>query len=386
MNSIINEQIWNAYILREGVEEFKKQAQNILKNNNIEDAESVVDKLQNVIEDVERDIENDIKNLVKGDHIVALAFIYLNGLTNFDVIKEEYRSYIDTYTLSKNNVLSTMAKDILQEIKSRKLFKDVDEKMRLIRQKVNEFISELHSLQGSGEKDEKKVAGSENIDEQDIVYDDENILVVLADSRLKCIKYGNPNLCISWTGARNYYWAYRMGKYRADNMGMTTYFVINKSDGDKYLIDVLGDEDGPNGGYSWNPIHPNNDTDISKEDLINKFPELKPAFEKGAFKFLPYSDMEERFSYIDESIDSITDDRLKTKEDYWMFIESGKKIEPDEWDKIPKGIRNAAIEKYISVGENFNVPDEMFEDLSPTLKKNYDMKILRRAKEYFSSI
>lgn len=44
--------------------------------------------------------------------------------------------------------------------------------------------------------------------------------------------------------------------------------------------------------YSWNPIVPNKDEEITKANLVSKFPQLRNAFSKDVFKVLPISKKE----------------------------------------------------------------------------------------------
>lgn len=376
--------IWESYTLMvENIEQFKSQAKKVLNNNNVENAEQIVTDIQSLMDEAKEELPDHQKQYVKNDHLPALAMLYV-AEPDFDLISQEYKSYLTIPRMASNNELAKAYSKLIQEIKQKKLFKPSDEKTTLLNSYFSNFVQEVHALYEAPEQKTKKQFLD---DSEDTVYEDETVKILLADSRLKCIRYGQPHLCISWTGANNYYWKYRMGRMRPqDNLGMTTYFVTNKETGDTYLVDSMGDEDGPANKYSYNPISPNNDSDITLEALVRKHPELETPIEQGIFKFIPYGEDEKRFEHIDANVESITDPELKTAEDYWMFIEAGKKIDHDEWDKIPKGLLKDALTKYASVGENFNIPDEMKEKMQPSDLANYEKKQLAKIKEYFSGI
>jgi hypothetical protein len=157
---------------------------------------------------------------------------------------------------------------------------------------------------------------------------------------------------------------------RDDKQGMTTYFVFWKDKSNKILVDALGNEDGTSGEYSWNPISTNTDSDIAQDALIRKFPELKPAFDSQVFKFIPYGQNEARFADIDENIKSILDNRLKSLEDYDMFIESGKDVTESEWESLNPRLASILFKKYVGMYPS-NIPMKIFDKF---ITKGTDIK------------
>src|SRR6056297_2706629 len=122
MNDLINEQIWNLYILQEDIITYKNQAKNIVKNNNVDNYESLVDEFEKIITSVKDDKEESLKRLIKDDHLISLAFLYLGGYTNIDNLKNEYNMYIDAPSMSTTNKLTSFYSEIIKEIKDKKLF------------------------------------------------------------------------------------------------------------------------------------------------------------------------------------------------------------------------------------------------------------------------
>lgn len=383
--------IWEKYmeaslpidVICEGYQEYVNQATKVLRNNGFpDDAETHMRNLERIYREADRVLEADAKNRRTDDHLVSLAYMFMSD-QSIDLLKQEYEDYLQS-TMAAQNELSKRTDELLGKIKREKLFKEENKEAKFvaIREFFSSLVSEIH-LQKSQTTETRQISDDYS---EDVVYEDDNIKVYLADSRIKCIRYGEPHLCISWRGANNYYWKYRMGRMRKDDLGMTTYFVVDKNDGNKYLIDSMGDEDGPADKYSYNPVSPNVDSDITPEALFRKHPEVKPAFERGIFEFIPYGEKEVRFNHIDQNINSITHPELKDIEDYWMFIEAGKKIQPKEWEQLPKSIFKDALVKYISVAENFNIPDEILNKAQPSDVKKYRASHLKRVEEWVGEL
>jgi hypothetical protein len=124
------------------------------------------------------------------------------------------------------------------------------------------------------------------------------------------------------------------------------------------LIDALGDEDGPVNKYSWNPIRPNNDRDITPEELVTgKYPELYKPFTDGVFQFIPYGEKEQRYQYISENVRYLIDSELKSLEDYEMFIEDYEEsdiLSYNGWDYIVEKLGEPQVaylvKKYVGLG------------------------------------
>lgn len=358
---------------------FFNQAKTILKNNGVQ--EHMMDSLMGIFEGVRfTDPNNRVANI--DSNIPALAYWYIAD-SDLEKIRVGYNRYVNTPELYSTNYLGNKVEEIKREISSKKLFKQdkIAEKLALITDTFREVVEEIDNkykkrVQQLTDKDFRPGQKDENV-----VYEDDDILVYKADEKAKCIKYGkNSNLCISGRGGGNYYWKYRMGGYRRDGLGMTTYFVVFKNeyypDGRHkiILIDSMGDANGPAGQYSWNPIfddrgkHENKDQDITPYQLYEKHPELKNALSQGVFQFLPWTDKEKKFHKFDgkkladwdSSFNEIYIDRnIEDLADMEMAIEAGGVI-PNYgqiWDAIDKrfpGQINELFKKYALV----NAPDD----------------------------
>lgn len=302
-------------------------------------------------------------------NIPILAYLliyvrYLGGDWNaaYRKLNDEYSAYINSPRATGQNILVNSFNELRQKIQQNKWFKPSEEKERYILSWGRHLIEKIHELQVvDSERQQLK-----STDTEDVVYEDDAIIVYKADSKSKCIKYGSgSSLCISTRGGGNYYWSYRMGNMRNDGLGMTTYFVYWKNFDQRILIDALGDEDGSANEYSWNPINPNTDRDITPQELITKYPILAGPFSQNVFQFIPYGEKEKRYQWIEENVHYLLDPNLKTLEDYEMFIEnfddesaqyntgdSGLKY--DGWDTIAKKLGQEAAEylvkKYAGLG------------------------------------
>jgi hypothetical protein len=340
----------NLYLLMEDLQSSINQAKNILKNNQVENPENVLRDLENIYNGVEFE-DDEHKGSRTDKDIVTLAFIFLSGLDN-DRIQSIYNQYCNTKSLYSTKFLSKWVDGVQNTIKNNKWFKPSEEKLQFIQEEVNKLISEVHSKYVPPQN---KITKSNYIPNKgdDVVFENNSLIIYLADSMDKCIYYGDPKLCISSSKKDNYYWAYRLGKYRGDGLGMSTYFVNWKDGSNKILVDSLGDEDGPANKYSWNDIKSNNDRDISKEDLIEKFPDLAEPFQKDVFQFVPYGKTEQRAYEIDENVTSILDPELQGFDDYDIFIQIGRDITSNEWDELEMDINTKKIlfKKYLGTGK-----------------------------------
>lgn len=344
-------------ILEEDLQSSLNQARNILKSNNAgESTEAILRNLKAIYDDVEfEDDQHQVAN--KDTNIPALAF-WLIADPSYNRIREDYRQYINTRSLYQRDFLINTVENLKKEITQRKLFKNPEEKLSLIKQtfsKLVEIIHQEYTPPVSKDTNKKFVSGEQN---EDVVYEDDNIVVYRADSKAKCIKYGSgSSLCISTKGGGNYYWSYRMGNMRNDGLGMTTYFVYWKNSDNRILIDALGDEDGPSGTYSWNPIRQNTDRDVTPEQLISNLPELAEPFSQNVFQFIPYGEKEKRFQWIAENVHYLLDPQLQTLEDYEMFIENFEEdtgLKYEGWDTISKKLGEESVaylvKKYAGLG------------------------------------
>lgn len=356
----------------ENVQTFKNQAVNSLKRNGVDDAEKIASDLEKIINDTKDIPSAEFMQYNTLSNIPILAMIYVGYKDVRQVqhdyemflklISSPYRDLVDVggrraYPYANPSMLIDFFDNIINELKTKNLTisfdkaidgenkKKYEQKIGIIETSVEKLHDDLNKRSDALRKAEGSSnfkSSSENLQENDdTVYSDENIIVYLADSPEKTKKYGcNSGLCISTGGYQSFYYKYRLGLYRNDSLGMTTYFVYWKNGSNRILIDALGDEDGPaEGKYSWNPIESNSDSDTTEEQLVSKFPVLKPAFNADVFKFLPYNERENKAYHIYQnvsSVDELIDDRddIEVYEDIMAFIGVGKPIMPDSWDKI----------------------------------------------------
>lgn len=352
-------------ILEEDLQSSLNQARNILKSNNAgENTESILKNLKAIYDGVAfEDDQHRVAN--KDTNIPALAF-WLIADPSYARIREDYRQYVNTRSLYQKDFLINTVENLKGEITKRKLFKNPEEKLSLIKQVFSDMVAVIHreyTPPVSKDTNKKFISGEKN---DDVVYEDNSIVIYRADSKAKCIKYGSgSSLCISTRGGSNYYWSYRMGNMRDDGLGMTTYFVYWKNSDNRILIDALGDEDGPANKYSWNPIRSNIDRDVTPEQLINNLPELGEPFKQNVFQFIPYGERERRYQWISENVYYLLDPNLLTLEDYEMFIENfdgettsyttGERgIKYDGWDRLSEKIGEKPtaylVKKYAGLG------------------------------------
>jgi hypothetical protein len=321
-------------LILEDLKSYINQANKILTSNEFspEEASQAVDKIKGIMDEVGRGVSNQQKRFNTDSNIPILSYILLAlkdaGGDPYAKLKREYQTYLASEEATNKKIL-TIAFDKLRneiqgkrnEIQGKKLFKPSPEKTQIIVSWGTKLIEEIHKYI-KADKTEAPVVRSD----EDVVYENNDIVVYRADSKNKCIAYGaGSNLCISVKGGGNFYWAYRMGEMKG-GMGMTTYFVFWKDTNERILIDALGDEDGPANKYSWNNIekdgrYDNVDKDITPEDLIEMHPELRDPFSKNVFQFIPYGEDEKRFKYIQNYVRTIEDRRLITLKDYEMFLE-----------------------------------------------------------------
>jgi hypothetical protein len=370
------------------------QANKILTSNEFspEEASQAVDKIKGIMDEVGRGVSNQQKRFNTDSNIPILSYILLAlkdaGGDPYAKLKREYQTYLASEEATNKKILTIAFDKLRNEIQGKKLFKPSPEKTQIIVSWGTNLIEEIHKYI-KADKTESPVVRSN----EDVVYENNDIVVYRADSKNKCIAYGaGSNLCISVKGGGNYYWAYRMGEMRQrqglDDYGMTTYFVFWKDTNERILIDALGDEDGPANKYSWNNIekdgtYDNVDADITPEELIKMHPELQEPFSNNVFQFVPYGEDEKRFKYIQDHISDISNSELKTLKDYEMFLEGA---DPDDYvnnifirfrtwshliesNKLSEEEARTLVKKY--AGLNFNLDIETQQELLSPSDRNW---------------
>lgn len=383
-------------LLCEDLQSSLNQARNILKNNGIEPVEQWLDQLKMVPQYVAiHDEQNRVAN--KDSNLPALAY-WLVADGNLATVDNDYSQYINTPSLWRRNYLNTAVEDLKNEISAKKLFKPSVEKRDLIRSHFIKIAETIHRNYVPPKAKESKTAFKMGSRNEDVVYEDDDIIIYRADDKHKCIKYGTgSNLCISNRGGGNYYWKYRMGKMRIhDDLGMTTYFIVFKNeyypDGRNkvILVDHLGDENGPVDKWSWNQIFDdrgdfnNDDYDITPRELIKKYPELENPFKQKVMPFIPYGKNENRYLELDQQShrdimfpydmnfqDSTMDYRLNdfldnNFEDVDMAIEAGWNMQRTEkaWDELAK-LFPRQIEDLVKKYAFLEVGDKLLSDIIP---------------------
>lgn len=336
-------------------------------------------KLKSIMDEVGEGVSNQQKRFNNDINIPTLSYLLISlkdaGGDPYTKIKREYQTYLESEEATKKKILTVAFNKLKKEIEDNKLFKPSPEKTQLIVSWGTELIEEIHKYIKADETEAPVVRSDE-----DVVYENDDIVVYRADSKNKCIAYGaGSNLCISVKGGGNFYWAYRMGEMTG-GIGMTTYFVFWKDTNERILIDALGDADGPTNEYSWNNIekdgkYDNVDEKITPEELIKMHPELKDPFSKNVFQFIPYGEDEKRFKYIQYYIEAIEDRRLKTLKDYEMFLEGKDRDDYTnsvfipfaswkrliEYDNLSLEKVKSIVKKYAAL--NFNVDIETQKEL-----------------------
>lgn len=353
-------------LLNEDLQSSINQAKNILKSNFIPDHMMI--PLMNVYDNPRFDIpQNRVAS--KDSNIPALAFWHVAD-SNFDRIRADYNKYLNTPSLYQQNYLINEVEKLKKEITDKQLFKNPSAKLNLIDDYFGRIVERIHQEYVPPERKQSEKNFKVGSTDENVVYEDENVIVYQADDKSKCIKYGTgSNLCISTRGGGNYFWKYRMGGMRSDDLGMTTYFVVFKNkhypDGRNkvILIDSLGNENGQVNKYSWNPIFndsgrsANRDVDVHPDNLTRVMPELEAPFNRGVFQFLPWSDKEKKFHRFDgvnliqwqhfpygseERERPIIHSEIKDLEDMEMAIEAGGTIPAvmEYWKEVEKRFPN----------------------------------------------
>jgi hypothetical protein len=244
---------------------YKNKPENQKKLKNLKaDADFYVDGLEKIVKQYNpRD-----KNL--SDMIPLMKFLLTSRIATLDSIQEVYPQYMQ-YPALVNQKIIHKVKD------------------------YTEFTAKIHEEDSKKNKSEL-IATLGGDDDPNRVYEDDKVIVFRATdtedpmrSLDNCKKYGKGSrLCISSGSDKNIFDHYF--DYRLDDE-LTTYFVWVKEEGAYLLVDAQSD-----GRFSWNPNTMGGDNsdydDFTMAELIEEFPYLKGALEKGVIKSLPISDKE----------------------------------------------------------------------------------------------
>jgi hypothetical protein len=209
------------------------------------------------------------------------------------------------------------------------------------------------------------------------IFENEHFQIFKGDTQEKARKLCTPNyinktlksntnpykLCIGNPNSPHYY-NYR---FNHEIMDYFIYFKDIKYNNVPFIIISVS----PN-GYTMNKVNPNNDTPMTKEEIQKEIPELTDEIFNDYLKEVPLSDKE---LYLKQNIyhaNSILE--LETLKDRLLFIEMGKPVSPEEWEKLP--LKDQLIRKYIKIGLH-DLP-KFLKDLYPELWKQYDESIKNR--------
>ena len=272
-------------------------------------------------------------------HLPRLISYYFYDDVDLNILKDYYSRFINNNKINK--------KDINQF----KTFQDFEQLVD-------------SSVVAAGKQDLKQV-------EDKPIFENEEFRVFLADSKEKAQKYGQGakyNFCISRFDGGNLYHGYR-------SRGATFYFVyMNESMIERINApaELLVIHAYPDGKYQINYAKPNSDEDIKVPELLRILDIDEKTFSQ-VFKNEPLTPEEKR---IYEEINSkISILNLKNINDRLMFIELGKEIRSNQWNKLGNQLETL-LHKYIEVG-NYDVPDNVV-DKYPKLKKRYIQKLKQR--------
>ena len=364
-DTVILESLYNNLVV-EGVEDQKKQAENLLIANRVgRDIWKYKNKPENqqAIEQARQEVQPLFQQLLgiaepyqqdpfgkNMGHLPELTKFYLQK-PDLNLIQNEYKKYMSIGSIKNKNLI----KKETEFIKWAEAIHSAEALENLKKQPKEE----------PAQKDDKDVDRKD----QNTVYEDENVIVYLAnnvndpkESLKNCQKYGKgSSLCISTGNARSYYHRYRWEDK------LTTYFVWLK-DKRKYVLIDANEE----GGFQYNNISDNTDRQASKEQIIEKYPQLQQPFAQGVFKSVPIQGKELEFYEKFYDIDNIFD--LKSLEDRVTYATIND-ISYDDWKSyfllkpIPMEEIKLVLQTYIESAE-LDIPHWILEKF-PALQKRY---------------
>ena len=328
-------------LLFEDANSQEKQALNILNRAKISNPEEQLEKLKSITARYQGANNPLFRSAKNQAHLPKLAKFFAAGNVNLNQIKYYYDKYMEMPKLNVKPIdIFTDFHAFEQEIDSNFISKEVDTNS-------NKDIS------------------------SDAIYSDDNIEVYLGDTKQKCIKYGQGTkygLCISRNDSSNMF-----HHYRWENE-MTTYFVYFKDKSinppsNFIIIDAI--EQSPN-TFSYNIITPNSDRKISKDELVQKFPQIETALNNNIFKQKPIEGQELEYynKYYGKDVRDFT-----SLDDQINFIEMGEELDPYAWTYLSKNTINQLLPRYIEIGHD--VPLYLLNEY-PKFKNRYNQKLKQR--------
>lgn len=340
------------------------------------------------IEDVKQDLKKyfEIKEYLptKLQNVLNIPYSKLNQFIsqNFEKIFSEntLKKFLDENDdLSEEQILARIERYVNSYNLVPKYTKPVSDMT------FDEFELEADRLPYKSEEDFSVI----NLDDTEVVYEDDDLLVFYPDEKQKCInirkKYApDRGWCTSWEGAGNYYYNYRLKN------NLTLYYVINKNldisnvdFASVILVGPYGDlrlADGSNSGrYAGGTVIPWN-------EIVEKIPVLKGK--KELFDAKPLSD-EER-----EEMNRIGNFRVETdpvkelgsyeKAELWVELLRNDLSYYRNGDVIYSNLPIELQKKYIGLGNDLtsemikNSSDEVIKYLLVKKKENLMSKSLNQ--------
>ena len=279
-----------------------------------------------------------------------------DGLDFLLMISNQYESDQFARQLSHLPILAKF----LVEIKDEKILQEYyDKYMAVNKLKHNKIINKVTSFSEFKQKIDEEYTPTKNTvskkESSNLVYEDENIKVFYARNPNDSISLGkDSSLCIS-DPHHNLFSMYRL-------QGMSTYFIFFKDKQRKFFIIDVNHRESES--YNYNPTfdingnHSNRDyNDVTKEQIIKEYPEVKPAFEKGVFKIVELTEKE--ISKL-RSGGRIMFDELQTYEEMEDFIDAGGII---SGNLTNKNIHIDIIKKYVEM-HRFHTKDYILQNYS----------------------
>ncbi len=405
-------------LILEDYESSLNTAKKILSNNlSTADLDEAIRDVEAAYSGVDIKDPNNRKNHVDVN-LPTLALLYVKFKSK-DGISLIYNKYVNNSISASERVFPAAFNFYKNEVQNAKLFKPElkFERLTLIDRIITTLCKKIEVadqyLEREKERSSEPRQGKADKTD-DLVYEDDNVKIFLADSKQKCIQHGeNTDLCIAATTGENYYWRYRMGSFRGDGYGMSTYFIYQKDENGnidpsserRYLVDVFGNEDGPKKDepkYSLNEIQSlydgevrdnNHDYEKTTQQLLKDYPELKPAIDSGALIFHPYTEEEQKYFKIDQEVETVDDITLETLLDYEMFIDSGKEINSYGWEfleeTIPSRILKDFILKYVGLDGryiDYNFVKKYLKNVEMRRFESHILKNRHSLKKYLISI
>ena len=257
-------------------------------------------------------------------------------IKNFDrFINEDYSKkikdlLIDKFLKERSGLTVNQIEYYLTEFDKNKQNPKIIQK-DIMRYSFEELEKVIDSLPKKINKSNK---GISNIDPLDIVYDENNLLILKGDIKDKCIRYGyGYSWCISRSDASNMFNSYR---YRLNEPNF--YFIFDKDlskDNPNHALVLLIDKKGK---YSLANVNNSGDFAGSKEFNWNKIINIQPKLKelKNLFKPLPLTPTE-RETYNKISININVNDLLDYFKSYEMvesYISFGHPLYDNQFNNL----------------------------------------------------